>query len=103
MALEDSDGLGRDNLIRSDFEKGAVECFEFKWRHGQSVQKANVVLIAEVVTFSSVLTVGNGGQEDGEVASKLVSRSVALSGEEQFSSVFHAGLDLDFTLNRFVS
>lgn len=103
VAFEYSSRLGRHNLIRSDFEKGAVECFEFKWRHGQCVQKANVVLVAEVVTFSSVLCVGNGGQEDSEVASKLVSRSVALAREEQLCAVFHAGLNLDFTFDRFVS
>jgi len=82
LSFEHSGGLRRHDFVRGDFEKGAIERFEFKWRHGQRVQQANVVLVNEVVAFSSVLGVGHGGEQDGQVALKLVSGSVALSREE---------------------
>jgi hypothetical protein len=64
VALEYSAGLGGQDLIRGDFEESSIQSFEFKWRHGERVEEANIVLVHEVVAFSFVTGVLNGSKED---------------------------------------
>lgn len=81
LAFQNSGRARRNNFIRGDFEQSAIQRGEFKRSHCECIQKADVVLVDQAVSFSSVFDVSYSGENNGQVTSKLISRSVAFTRE----------------------